>query len=136
MIEILEIPVTESPDIASKGQYNSLSKTIVIKANVAPIQKIKTLIHEYAHHIHLSKYPENEPKNLKELIAESVAFVVCSYLRINTSDYSFGYIASWCDAPKQLKLIANKVTKIASEIISILQTSEKGLFSIPESATY
>ncbi len=136
LIEILDIPVTESADIASKGLYNSLEKKIIIKSTVTPIQKIKTLIHEYAHHIHLTKYLENEPKNLKELIAESVAYVVCSYLRIDTSDYSFGYIASWCDDPKQLKLLGSKVTKIASDIISALQTSETGIFYVPESATY
>ena len=134
--EALELPVKELSDLTAKGHYNETSKAITINSSLDTIHKIKTLLHEYAHYIHVTHYPDNEPEDLCELIAESVAFIVSNYLNFDTSDYSFPYIASWLKDPKELKIIGSKVTKIASDIISLLQSSDKGLTLMPESPTY
>ena len=78
-----------------KGYYSINEKKIVINDNMSNTQTFKTLIHEIAHSkihaIDLKKYNANE----REVQAESVAYVVCNTYGIDTSEYSFGYIAAW-----------------------------------------
>lgn len=72
---------------------------IVISDSLSEIQTVKTLIHEISHSILHSSKKENKEKkktrDQKELEAESVAYIVCSYFDLDTSDYSFPYILSW-----------------------------------------
>ena len=117
----LDITVTERADIAANGQYHLLTNEIAIKSSLHPVQKIKTLIHEYAHHIHLSHFFNDEKKSERELIAESVAFVACQHLNIDSSDYSFPYLRTWLDEPKQLKQLGDKISKIAAMVIEKLK---------------
>ena len=117
----LDIPVIERADIAANGQYNLLNGEVTIKSSLHPVHKIKTLIHEYAHHIHCSHFFNDEKKSERELIAESVAFVACQHLNIDSSDYSFPYLRTWLDEPKQLKQLGDKISKIAAMVIEKLK---------------
>ena len=88
-----------------KGKANGFytekddSPKIVISDSLSEIQTVKTLVHEIAHsYLHSSKKEDKEKKKTrdqKELEAESVAYIVCSYFGLDTSDYSFPYILSW-----------------------------------------
>ena len=65
-------------------------------------QTLKTAVHELAHSVMHDAEPSKERSSLpgrgtREVQAESVAYVVSSWLGLDTSDYSFGYIASWSD---------------------------------------
>lgn len=117
----LDITVTERADIAANGQYHLLTGEVAIKSSLHPVQKIKTLIHEYAHHIHRSHFFNDEKKSERELIAESVSFVACQHLNIDSSDYSFPYLRTWLDEPKQLKQLGDKISKIAAMVIEKLK---------------
>lgn len=69
------------------------------------------------------------PRNKRELIAESCAFVVCLRLGIDTSSYSFSYLKSWLKDPKELGEVADCVQKISSKIINELAESSDFAFS-------
>lgn len=97
---------------------------IVVDSSLSEIQTLKTLVHEIAHsRLHSSKSTEKSDKKKtreqRELEAESVAFIVCSYFNLDTSDYSFPYILSWGSEKFReiLKESMADIQKTASHII-------------------
>lgn len=85
-------------------------------------QTIKTLVHELTHSIlHRKGLETDTDRRTREVQAESVAYVVCDYLGIDTSDYSFEYIASWSSGKdiKELKASLDIIMETAKKIIDI-----------------
>ncbi len=83
------------------GYYSYDHNCIVIQENIGEMQCIITLCHEIAHSVmHNRKIQglEHVTSQEMEIQAESVAFMLCNYLGLDTSDYSFGYLASWIDS--------------------------------------
>lgn len=103
----------------TKGYCNYFEGRIAIKNGMDEKQNIKTAIHEITHATlhtpNITFPPEPEEKRAtretREVEAESVAFIVCEHYGINTSDYSFGYIASW-SSDKELTELKNSLTTI------------------------
>lgn len=105
LMEISPAPIKiEAFTAPAKGCYNSLTNEITIQPDMSEVQTIKTMIHEIAHSIvhsneNLNQLKQNEniefSKNEKEVQAESIAYIVSSHLGIDTSDYSFPYVATW-----------------------------------------
>lgn len=125
-----EHKVTEVSGTASKGSYNLDTGNICIRADLEYLQKIKTILHEYAHAIDFKLHPEPDvSRNRRELIAESVAFVVSLRLGLDTSSYSMGYIKSWLKDTEELKIIADTVQKVSAYIINNLAGSSDSAFS-------
>lgn len=125
-----EHKVTEVLETASKGSYNLDTGNICIRADLEYLQKIKTILHEYAHAIDFKLHPEPDiSRNRRELIAESVAFVVSLRLGLDTSSYSMGYIKSWLKDTEELKIIADTVQKVSAHIINNLAVSSDSAFS-------
>lgn len=118
---VIDIPVVEASEMAAKGSYNPTDQIIRINTSNSVLQKIKTLIHEYAHHLHHTKYHNGEGYDVGEIIAESTAYIVASHLSLDTSEYSVPYIQNWCQDVKQLKNVGNIIQKIASEMITKLE---------------
>ncbi len=88
----------------AKGYYSPVSDTIVVKSGMSEVQTISTLVHEIAHSIMHGKEMKAEGihetgllRGIKELQAESVSYMVCQRLGIETEGKTFGYIASWID---------------------------------------
>ena len=113
---------------SAKGFYNNDNKEIAIKKNMSELQTIKTAIHEIAHaKLHdrdLNKTDILKPKDRRteEVEAESIAYTVCQHFGIDTSDYSFAYIASWGsgkDMP-ELKSSLETIRSTASELITTI----------------
>lgn len=113
----------------TKGFYEP-DKRLAIKDGMSQAQTIKTLIHEITHSsLHtpemLKAAAEQQPdRRTKEVQAESVAFVVCNHYGIDTSDYSFPYLASWSSG-KELKELQSSLEVIqqqANELISSIDT--------------
>lgn len=101
---------------SANGYYSNKEKKIVINEGMSSSQTIKTTIHEIAHSIlHVEENAENS-RNVKELQAESVAYIVCQHYGIDTSDYSFGYVGTWMEEEEQL-LENLKVIKDCSSYI-------------------
>ncbi|MDF2950704.1 MAG: hypothetical protein K0S18_287 [Anaerocolumna sp.] len=118
--------VREVDKIASKGSYNLETQVICVRSDLEYLQKIKTLLHEFAHAIDFQKNPEKTiNRNIRELIAESTAYVVSLRLGLDTSRYSVSYIKSWLKDSKELKDIADTVQKISYQIINEIVGSEQ-----------
>ena len=100
----------ESWEGLAKGYYNRTSDEIVIKDGMSESQTLKTALHETAHSIlHADKKNPKDPAT-KEIEAESVAFIVCNHFGIDTSDYSFAYLASWSSSKELPELRASLKT--------------------------
>lgn len=130
LLAITPVPVSfEAIKSNAKGFYHTEDKRIVVKEGMSEVQTIKTLIHEMAHQkLHdKDRVPEakNISKNGKEVEAESVAYVVCKHYGINTSDYSFSYVAGWSEGKEipELKNSLDKIRQTASDFI--LQIDER-----------
>ena len=120
----------EVENTSSKGSYSVSTGVICVRSDLEYTQKIKTIIHEYAHCIDFTLNPDVEiSRNKRELIAESVAFVVSMHLGIDTSSYSIGYLKTWLKDKDEMKEIADIVQKIASIIINELAESLDPAFS-------
>ena len=122
--EVSPVPVSfELIDGGAKGYYNLENKSIVIQNGMSEVQTIKTLLHEMAHQKLHDKDTVPEAKDItrngKEVEAESVAYVVCQHYGINTSDYSFSYVAGWLEGKEtpELKASLDKIRQTASEFI-------------------
>ena len=110
--------IEEIEGTASKGSFNLVNGDICIRKDLDALQKIKTLVHEYAHSIDHSINPSKDiPISHRELVAESTAFVVSAALGFDTSDYSFGYLNSWSHSKDDMKKVADTIQKVACKII-------------------
>ncbi len=104
----------------AKGYYSPTQDKIVVNKDLEDLHIAKTLIHEYAHSI-LHKQTDKD-KSQREIEAESLAFVLCDHFGLDTSEYSFGYIASYASHdPKELKSILSNIQSIAHEMIEQLE---------------
>lgn len=117
-------------DTSSKGSFNIDTKVISIREDLDYMQKVKTLLHEYAHLLDFEMNPGDDiTRNKRELIAESVAYVVSLRIGIDTSSYSLSYIQSWLSDKTEIKQIADCVQKISYKIINDLAESSDSAFS-------
>ena len=123
---ISPVPI-ELEEIAgdSKGYYDREAKRIAVQENMSESQTLKTMIHEVAHSkLHSKEVEQDEQmkkdRNTKEVEAESVAYTVCQHFGIDTSDYSFGYIAGWSSGrdTKELRSSMDTIRRTASDLIT------------------
>lgn len=123
---ISPVPI-ELEEIAgdSKGYYDREAKRIAVQENMSESQTLKTMIHEVAHSkLHSKEVEQDEQmrkdRNTKEVEAESVAYTVCQHFGVDTSDYSFGYIAGWSSGrdTKELRASMDTIRRTASELIT------------------
>ena len=118
----------------AKGYYSNKKKEIVVKEDMSESQTIKTLIHEIVHaKLHdrevLEQTGEEKDQRTKEIEAESIAYTVCQYFGLDTSDYSFPYIAGWSDNLKmwELRTFMDAIRRTAGEFIKELEEKMKEL---------
>ena len=114
----------------AKGYYSHMDKEICVRADMGESQTIKTMIHEVAHAMlhdsdQMKQRGEEKDQLTKETEAESIAFTVCSALGIDTSDYSFPYVASWASGKelKELKDSMNTIRLTAADFLEKLETA-------------
>lgn len=126
-----EFTVKEITGTASKGSYNLETKVISVRSDMDYLQRIKTLLHEASHAYDFLMNPDDIiPRNRRELVAESVAFVLATRLNLDVSSYSISYIQSWLKDKEELKIIADTVQKVSCKIINLLVESKDSTFSI------
>ena len=110
----------------SKGYFNIAEKRIAVQEGMSESQTLKTMVHETAHAMLHDKDVNQDisvpakDRNTKEVEAESIAFTVCRHFGIDTSDYSFSYIAGWSTGRdmKELKSSLDVIRRTASELIT------------------
>ena len=107
-----------------KGRCNYEEKRIFINEGMDELQNIKTAIHEIAHatlHDIDKDAPERPDRRTREIQAESVAYAVCQHYGLDTSDYSFGYIAGWSSG-KELAELKGSLETIRSTAAKLIDT--------------
>jgi len=126
--KISPVPIRfDEIDGNANGYYHNADKEIVIKKGLSESQTLKTAIHETAHaKLHDKEIMESlgveKDRLTKEVEAESVAYCVCSSFDLDTSDYSFPYIAGWSSSRemKEMKASMDVIRKTAGEMIDQL----------------
>ena len=112
----------------AKGRCFYLEQRIAVNEGMGELQTLKTAIHEVAHarlyeknsHLAEDKQPD---KATREVQAESVAYAVCQYWGLDTSDYSFGYIANWSSGRdlKELQSSLETIRAAANDLINEME---------------
>ena len=123
----------------SKGAFYHDDQCIRINPGMSEVQTVKTGIHELAHaKLHnTADITEDNPgkdQHTKEVEAESVAYVVCQHFGIDTSDYSFAYVAGWSRGREmdELKASLETISNTAKEIIDGIESRCPELFQQPD----
>ena len=112
----------ESWEESKKGYFSPLLNEIVIKSGMSELQTVKTGIHETAHSILHSGTNNLKDSATMETEAESIAFIVCCHLGLDTSSYSFPYLATWSSSKElpELKSSLSTIQKTAHSLIEKL----------------
>ena len=114
------------------GYYHLENKRIAIDEGMSQLQTLKTAIHEIAHaklhDIDLNAPKDEQPRvdrRTREVEAESVAYTVCQHYGLDTSDYSFGYVAGWSSGRElaELKSSLETIRSAAAEIINSIDAN-------------
>lgn len=142
LLEICPVPVYTRPVPGNaNGFYDRKKKEIVVDEYLPEMQALKTLIHEMAHVIlhNVENKDQTEDSATREVQAESVAYIVCQYFGIDTSEYSFGYISGWSskrDIPELrasldiIRTTANDIIEQAEQILAKTKQPEE-MMGIP-----
>ena len=114
----------------ANGYFSLTDKRIAIKEGVSELQAVKTAIHEIAHaklhDVDLNAPPDQQnrvDRHTREVQAESVAYTVCQHFGLDTSDYSFGYVAGWSSDKEmtELKASLETIQATAKELINEIE---------------
>jgi len=109
---------------SENGYCDFLNKRIAVRPDVAPAQAVKTLVHELGHAL-LHGDEVGRSREVQEVEVESVAYMVCDALGLDTSDYSFAYVARWSDGLTELvKDTAERVIGCAKQVLEQLKANE------------
>ena len=108
------------------GYYHLEEKRIAIDEGMSQLQNLKTAIHEIAHaklhdiDLNAPEQPDRPDRRTREVQAESIAYTVCQHYGLDTSDYSFGYVAGWSSGRElaELKASLETIRATAAEIIN------------------
>jgi hypothetical protein len=107
-----------------RGYYDAHSDEIILSTSLADPEKPRTLIHEIAHRLalvgneHTLEYDE---RPMAEVIAEGAAFIVCSYLGLDTASCSFSYVAAWGKDVKKIISWGSAVLRTANRVIDLIE---------------
>ena len=120
------------------GDCTPDEKRIRVRQGLAPAQCVKTLAHELAHAILHSESDCNTERSLKELEAESTAYVVCAAIGLDTGSYTFGYVAVWAGGGDQaiagIKAAGANIHRAADHILSQLEAAHEADSGVAEAA--
>lgn len=125
---------------STKGYFHTEENRIALQKGMSEIQNVKTVIHEMAHaklhNMEAQKAREDggQTRSSKEVEAESVAYTVCQHFGIETSDYSFAYVAGWSKGKEmtELKESLTTIRNAASELITAIEDKAQELMADKE----
>ena len=137
------VPVAfEKMDSGTHGYYHLEDKRIALAEGESQLQSLKTLIHEIAHaKLHdidlnapISEQQSRPDRRTREVEAESIAYTVCQHYGLDTSDYSFGYVAGWSSG-KELAELKSSLETIRSTAAELINTIDGHIAEIQKEQT-
>lgn len=133
--DVCPVPISfETFPGEAKGYFSMTENRIVVRTGMSQLQTLKTLIHEMAHQkLHsVDADGHKKTREQKEVEAESVAYTMCQHYGLDTSDYSFAYVASWSNGKElpELKASLETIRQAASELI--IAVDEKLELDLPD----
>lgn len=138
------VPIAfEAMNDGANGYYHLEEKRIAIREGMSEVQTVKSAIHELAHS-RLHDFDRSAPpaedeerpdRFTREVQAESIAYVVCQHFGIDTSDYSFGYVATW-SADRDLPELKASLQTIRDASSSLISEIEQNLAEIQQEHTH
>ena len=137
LIQASPYPISIEPILdGAKGRCFYLEQRIAVNEGMSELQTLKTSIHEVAHarlYEKNSNLPEDQmpDRATREVQAESVAYTVCQYFGLDTSDYSFGYIANWSSG-KDLEELQASLETIRSTANNLINEMEAHLLELQQ----
>ena len=123
-----EVKFENIQEVDVYGYYDSVNNYIAVKNGIGEAQAVKTLIHEISHAVmHNRKIQglENITKEDREIQAESVAYIISSYLGLDASDYSFGYVASYVGNKEKIENFQKNLKVIQFCANALIEKLEK-----------
>ena len=94
---------------------------VVVDHNIPAAQQLKTLVHELAHATLHAQWDPDIGTEQREVEAESTAYIVCQHLGLDSSDFSFGYVAEWANSdPELVTRYGERIRKAAKRIIDLI----------------
>ena len=130
LTEICPVQIySEDIEGGAKGYYSDADRKIVIKSGMSQLQTIKTMIHEMAHEkLHAKENLDKDhpvDRRTKDVEAESVAYTICQHYGLDSSDYSFTYVARWSSGKdtKELKASLERIRSAADDMITGIDKS-------------
>jgi len=119
----------------ARGYFSAASKRIGVRAGLSAVQAFKTLVHESAHMLLHDRTKEQIDRVTAELEAETTAYLVCHELGVDTSSYSFAYLAHWSGDLDALMQAGERASKAATTLIDAIHHHAQLIQSIPEKQT-
>ena len=116
----------------AKGRCYYEENRIAINEGMSELQNIKSAIHEISHatmHDIDPDDPARPDRRTREVQAESIAYVVCQHYGLDTSDYSFGYVAGWSSS-KELTELKGSLEIIRSTATKLIETIDRNFAEI------
>jgi antirestriction protein ArdC len=126
ILQVSPIPVSfEEISGKANGYYVPKEKRIVLSGSLMAEEKSKTLLHELAHHLSFCNYVEGEKADkdrpTEEVIAEGAAFMASAHFDLDSSGYSFPYVASWSKDPEAVLTAGRDIRNIAVQLIEMIE---------------
>ena len=123
LLDITDCSVTfGNIDSKANGYYKPMDHSIRIREGMSNAHTLKTLVHEIVHSMLHRDILSDKSSSEKEIEAESTAFIVCDYLGFDTSEYSFGYVATWAEGKdiSELKECLDNIKSASNSLIDAL----------------
>lgn len=125
VLSVCPVPV-DYKDIGGsiRGYYDYVADKITISTALTALERPKTLIHEIAHKLaykakeHTMAYGD---RPMAEVVAEGAAFIVCSHYGLDTSSYSFRYVALWGRDTKKISSWGNALMRTANRLVDLIE---------------
>lgn len=126
MIEARGFSLDRQDCTPANGITRWRDKSVSVRPQLEPAQAVKTLLHELGHIICDHGSEPRPSRDIAEIEAESIAYIVCAAIGIESNDYSFPYVAHWSGGDINLvRTTADRVVSRAHEIITDITNSQQ-----------
>jgi len=129
------VPVTfDTFSDGKRGVYMIKDEKIIVSSDLTPVEQCKTLLHELAHHLALSTELKDDfssaGRSSHEVLAEGAAYIACCHFGVDSSEYSFQYLAAWEQDYRKILSFGDGIRKIAVKLIEIASAHKEEEISV------